>query len=246
MRLAKLLALVSLGITAAAVLLFLLFPPSSPELSFVLAAGISFILLLLFSLSVMEAPGEGEAEGAEAPRKEEAPEEKREEVISKLREALEEGVEPGGGEKAEEPEREEKEETRPEPLSGLALSPPGWKLVGEGEAEEEAILGRGDTKAKGPFRIWEKEGRRLALYTLLFPSPEAAGARLEETMNKLGGLLQRRLTQQGHFHLEREGIDGMIWRRGEVMFLLLLGKGEKGEIQRFLEFLPEDLRPPEP
>jgi len=245
MKVAKVLALISLGVTAAAVLLFLFSPPSSPELSLIMAAGVSFVLLLLFSLSVLEAPEEeeeepvGRATEEEVPRKEEAAEGKREEVISKLREALEEGVEePGRGEEVEKP--------RPELLSGLDLSPPGWKLVGEGEAEEEAILGRGDTKAKGFFKIWEGEGKRLALYTLLFPSPEAAGTRLEETMNKLGNLLQKRLAQQGHFHLEKEGIDGMIWRRGEAILLLLLGKGEKGEVHRFLELLPENLRPPEP
>jgi hypothetical protein len=35
----------------------------------------------------------------------------------------------------------------------------------------------------------------------------------------------------------------MLWRKGDTMFLLLLGKGEKGETSRFLEFLPENLRP---
>jgi hypothetical protein len=247
MELEKTLAMVSLCITAAAVLLFAFFPPSSPELSFVLAIGVSFVLLLLFSLSVMEAP-EGEEgvvpeaveEGREeVPQKEEAPGEKGEEVI-KLKEALEE-------EKGEEARTEERREEKPQPdlfpwLGGF--SPPEWKPVGEGRAGEETLLGKGaETGAKGSFRIWEREGRRLALYTLLFPSSEAAEARVREMMDKLGGLLQERLPQGGRFYLEGEGIDGMLWRKGDTMFLLLLGKGEKGETSRFLEFLPENLRP---
>ena len=234
MRLARALALASLGITAAAVLLFLFSP--SPELSFVIAAGVSFVLLLLLSLPVLEVPEEEFVGEVAEEVREKAKAEEKEGIIPRLREALEEGVE----------EKERVEGPGPELPSDLVPSPPGWKLVGEGRADEETVLGGGERQATGLFRIWEKEGRRLALYALFFPSSELAEARLGETINKLGKLLQERLPQQGHFYLEREGIDGMIWRREATILLLLLGKGEKGEVRGFLQFLPENLRPPGP
>ncbi|MEM2866123.1 MAG: hypothetical protein QW098_03170 [Candidatus Hadarchaeales archaeon] len=258
MEQARLLAMVSLVVAAAGVILFILFPPSSPELSFVFAAGIAFVLLLLFAVSVMEGPEEeeGPVEKVEAvPEREEvkekAPETERVppepktqegggEVISRLKEALEKA------EEVLEPRPEAPEaKARPDLLSWLRqVSLPGWKEVGEGGVKEEAILGRPGTGAEGFFRLWEGErGERLALYTLLFPSPEDARAGLQEVLGKLGDRLYESHPGLAHFHLEKEEIDGAIWRKEEVMALLLVGKAERGESSRFLKSLPEALKP---
>jgi hypothetical protein len=238
MKLEKILALLSLCFTAAAVLLFAFSPPSSPELSLVLAVGVSFVLLLLFSFSVMEAPEEEE----EVVVREAVEEEKGGEVISKLMGALEEG-------RVEKPEREERREEKPRPdlLSGLeGLFPPKWKSVGEGRVGEETLLTGKVRGVTGFFKLWEGEGKRLALYTFLFPSQEDAESHLRELMNKLKGLLHEHLPGGRRFYVESEGIDGAVWGKGKAVILLLLGKGEKGEVSNFLEFLPENLRPSRP
>ncbi len=250
MEQAKFLAMASLVVAAAGFLLFILFPPSSPELSFVFAAGVAFLFLLLFTLSVME----GQGEGAEAvPEKEEIEEAVQEaervtpefeapqgEVIDRLREALEKA------EVGERPEEAPEAKAKPDLPSWLRqVSPPGWKEVGEGGVKEEAILGRPGAGAEGFFRLWEGEGgKRLALYALLFPSSENAQEGLQEVLGKLEKRLYESHPEQAHFHLEGEGIDGAIWRKEEVVVLLLVGGAEKGEAPRFLSFLPEALRPP--
>lgn len=210
-----------------AVLLFTFFPPS-PEVAFIFATGIAFIILLLVAFSLL-----GREEEEEFP----IPEEEKKEIVSKLKEALEE-------ERKAEPEKVAVERPRPDLLSWLReVSFEGWKIVGEGEVKEETLLGnRG--QGEGFFRIWEGEkGRRLALYTLLFPSPEEAKNCLQEILAKLGDWLYESHPGRGHFYLEKEGIDGAVWRKEEMLALLLLGEAKKEEVSAFLTSLPETLRP---
>lgn len=217
----------SIGITVLAVLLFTFFP-SSPEVTFIFATGIAFVILLLVALSLL-----GREEEEEFP----IPEEEKEELVSKLKEALEE-------ERKAEPEKVTVERPRPDLLSWLReVSFEGWKIVKEGEVKEETLLGnRG--RGKGFFRIWEGEkGRRLALYTLLFPSPEEARDFLQEILAKLGDWLYESHPGRSHFYLEKEGIDGAVWKKEEVVVLLLLGEAKKEETSIFLTSLPETLKP---
>lgn len=222
MKLAKILALGSIGITALAVFLFTFFP-SSPEMTFIFAAGVVFVILLLVSLPLLGGKGESRF-----------PEE--EEIVSELREALEGEGGTGPQETVEKP--------RPDLLSCLrGISLEGWKVVSEGEVKEEILLGT-PGKGEGFFRIWEEEkGRRLALYALLFPSPEEAKNCLQEILARLGDWLYESHPERGHFYLERENLDGAAWKKEGILVLLLLGEAKKGEASAFLAPLPEALKP---
>ncbi|MEM2459692.1 MAG: hypothetical protein QXF20_00360 [Candidatus Hadarchaeales archaeon] len=225
MKQARILALGSIGITALAVFLFTFFP-SSPEIAFIFAVGVAFVILLLVALPLL---GRGE----ESP----FPEEERKEIASKLKEALEE-------EKETKPQEAVEEKPQPNLLSCLReISLEGWKMVSEGGVKEETLLGT-PGKGEGFFRIWEGEkGRRLALYTLLFPSPEEAKNCLQEILARLGDWLYESYPGRGHFYLERESMDGAVWKKEEVLVLLLLGEAKRGEASAFLTLLPEALKP---
>lgn len=207
------LALGSVGITLLAVSLLVFFP-SPPLITFIFAVGVVFVILFLVLFSLV---GERQPE---------------EEMVSRLEGALEGGME------------SQRTGEKPDPLSWLKqVSFGGWRAVGEGGIKEEALLGK-QGPGEGFFRIWEDEkGRRLALYTLLFPSSREAGDRLQEFLEKLGSWVYETHPERGHFYLEKENIDGAVWRREGTLILLLLGEAGKGEASAFLPSLPETLRP---